>query len=145
MFLARRMTTFLLGVACLSAGVWLIASPGGPANAMAQESAAGPMLAHNVYFSLKESTPENREKLVAACHKYLADHPGVVFYAAGTLVEEFDRPVNDRDWDVGLHVIFADKKHHDLYQEAPKHLQFIEENRESWAGVRVFDSFVTQP
>jgi hypothetical protein len=102
------------------------------------------LLVHNVYFSLKEPTDENREKLVAACHKYLSDHPGTVFYAAGTLAD-LDRPVNDRDFDVGLHVIFKDRASHDSYQTAPKHLQFIEENKATWAKVRVFDSNASQP
>lgn len=97
------------------------------------------LLVHNVYFSLKEPTDANRKKLVAACDKYLSDHPGTVFYAAGTLAD-LDRPVNDREFDVGLHVIFKDRAAHDAYQTAPKHLQFIEENKPTWAKVRVFDS-----
>jgi len=111
-------------------------------SSMAAESSAEPMLAHNVYFSLKDSTPENRAKLVAACHKYLNGHPGTVFYAAGT-VSNLDREVNDRDFDVGLHVIFKDRKAHDDYQTAPRHLEFIKENKETWKKVRVFDSDVT--
>lgn len=97
------------------------------------------LLVHNVYFTLKEPTDENRKKLLAACDKYLSDHPGTVFYAAGTLAD-LDRPVNDRGFDVGLHVIFKDRASHDAYQTAPKHLQFIEENKADWAKVRVFDS-----
>lgn len=97
------------------------------------------LLAHNVYFTLKEPTPENRQKLIAACHKYLSNHPGTVFYAAGTLAD-LDRPVNDREFDVGLHVIFQDRASHDAYQTAPDHLKFIEENKDGWAKVRVFDS-----
>lgn len=97
------------------------------------------LLVHNVYFSLKEPTDANRKQLVAACDKYLSDHPGTVFYAAGTLAD-LDRPVNDRDWDVGLHVIFKDQAAHDAYQDAPKHLKFIDENRDTWDKVRVFDT-----
>lgn len=97
------------------------------------------LLVHNVYFSLKESNEANRKKLVEACDKYLSDHPGTVFYAAGT-VSDLDRPVNDRDWDVGLHVIFKDQASHDAYQDAPKHLKFIDENKDTWAKVRVFDT-----
>ena len=97
------------------------------------------MLVHNVYFKLKQSNEANRQKLVAACDKYLSDHPGTVFYTAGT-VSDLDRPVNDRDWDVGLHVIFKDQAAHDAYQDAPKHLKFIEENKDTWAKVRVFDT-----
>jgi quinol monooxygenase YgiN len=97
------------------------------------------MLVHNVYFKLKESNETNQQKLVDACDKYLSDHPGTVFYAAGT-VSDLDRPVNDRDWDVGLHVIFKDQAAHDAYQDAPKHLKFIDENKDTWAKVRVFDT-----
>ena len=97
------------------------------------------MLAHNVYFSLKDSNEANRRKLVEACDKYLSDHPGTVFYAAGT-VSDLKREVNDRDWDVGLHVVFKDRASHDAYQDAPKHLKFIDENKSTWAKVRVFDT-----
>ncbi len=100
------------------------------------------MLAHNVYFSLKDKSEAAKTAMVVACKKYLADHPGVVFFAAGTLVAELDRPVNDRDFDIALHVIFDTKASHDLYQTAPMHLQFIAENREGWEKVRVFDSYV---
>jgi len=100
------------------------------------------MLAHNVYFELKDKSDESKRKLVAACKKYLVDHPGVVFFGCGVLQAELDRPVNDRDFDVALHVVFDTKASHDLYQEAPLHLKFIEENRDGWAKVRVFDSNV---
>lgn len=100
------------------------------------------MIAHNVYFTLKEQTDANTATLIAACKKYLADHPGVVFFAAGGLAKELDRPVNVRDWDVALHVVFDTMENQNLYQVAPTHLQFIAEHRESWASVKVFDSVV---
>ena len=84
------------------------------------------------------------EKLVEACKKYLVRHPGVIFFAAGTLCRELERPVNDRDFDVALHVIFKDKASHDAYQTAASHRQFIDENKASWKKVRVFDSLVDQ-
>jgi hypothetical protein len=110
----------------------------------AEEAKGGKMLAHNVYFSLNDATPAAKAKLVAACKKYLSGHPGTVFYAAGTLAEECNRPVNDRDFDVALHVVFKDKASHDAYQTAERHLKFIEENQASWKKVRVFDSLVEQ-
>ena len=114
-----------------------------PASVRAEEAKGKSMLlVHNVYFSLKEPTPANRQKLVDACHKYLSDHPGTVFYAAGTPAD-LNRPVNDRDFDVALHVIFKDRASHDAYQTAPNHLKFIEENKADWAKVRVFDSDAT--
>jgi hypothetical protein len=110
----------------------------------AEEARAAKMLAHNVYFSLNDASPAAKAKLVAACKKYLSDHPGTVFYAAGTLAEELNRPVNDRDFDVALHVIFKDKASQDAYQTAERHLKFIEENKDNWKKVRVFDSMVEQ-
>jgi hypothetical protein len=101
------------------------------------------MLSHDVYFTLKDGSPEAIDRLKQACHQYLKNHPGVVFYAAGGLVPELARPVNDRAFHVALHVVFTDKAAHDAYQQAPDHLRFIEENRETWAQVRVFDSYVT--
>lgn len=100
------------------------------------------MLAHNVYFTLKDDSPDAVRTLVAACHKYLKDHPGIVFYAAGALEPELDRPVNDRDFHVALHVIFDSRGSHDAYQTADAHLAFIDENKDGWAQVRVFDSVV---
>jgi hypothetical protein len=110
----------------------------------AEEVKGGKMLAHNVYFSLNDATPAAKAKLVAACKKYLSGHPGTVFYAAGTMAEECNRPVNDRDFDVALHVIFKDKASQDAYQTAERHLKFIEENKDNWKKVRVFDSLVEQ-
>lgn len=100
------------------------------------------MLAHDVYFTLKDNSPAAKQRLVEACRKYLSDHPGTVWFSAAVRAEEFDRPVNDQDFDVALHVVFRDKAAHDAYQEAPKHQQFIEENRDNWKQVRVFDSYV---
>ena len=100
------------------------------------------MLMHNVFFTLKESSPEGQQKLIASCGKYLTGHPGTVFFAAGTRAMDLNRPVNDRDFDVALHVFFTDQESHDRYQEAPRHMQFIEENKETWKQVRVFDSII---
>jgi hypothetical protein len=99
-------------------------------------------LAHIVYFTLKESSPAAVEALVAACDKYLDGHPGILYYSAGSLVPDLTREVNQRDWDVALHVVFDSRASHDIYQTAPRHLQFIEENKPTWAKVRVYDAYV---
>jgi len=101
-----------------------------------------PMLAHNVYFTLKDSSDSAKSVLTDSCYKYLKDHPGVVFFAAGPIAEELNRPVNVRDFHVGLHIIFKNRKFHDEYQTADRHLKFIEENKDSFKKLRVFDTFV---
>ena len=65
---------------------------------------------------------------------------GAVFFAAGIRDKDFNREVNDKDWDVGLHVVFKNKAAHDQYQESSRHQQFIKENKDNWAKVRVFDT-----
>src|SRR5687767_14564303 len=101
------------------------------------------LLGHMVYFTLKDRTPQNVEALVASCKKHLTGHPGTIFFGAGSLVPDLTRPVNDRDFDVALQVIFDSRASHDAYQIAPRHLQFIEENKPTWAKVRVFDADIT--
>ena len=95
---------------------------------------------HNVFFTLKEGTCEGITHLIAECQEYLSGHPGVEYFSAGGLVEDLDRPVNDRDFDVGLHVVFCDRAAHDTYQVSERHLAFIEANKDTWSRVRVFDS-----
>ena len=108
-------------------------------------SAAEPQLAHMVFFTLAEDTKENREKLVAACQKHLSDHEGTVYFSAGTLADDLNREVNDQGFDVSLHLVFANKKAQDDYQTHPRHLKFIEENKDLWSKVRVFDSYLAAP
>jgi hypothetical protein len=100
------------------------------------------MLCHNVYFTLKDRSGPAAQKLIAACKKYLTGHPGIVFFACGTLEKELSRPVNDRDFDVSLHITFETRAAHDAYQDAPRHHSFVSENHDDWARVRVFDSEV---
>ena len=108
----------------------------------AGQSGETKMLAHNVYFSLKDTSDAAKTALVDACHKYLRDHPGVAFFAAGTLAGDMNREVNDRGFDVALHIVFKSKADHDRYQVHEKHQKFIAENQANWARVRVFDSYV---
>jgi hypothetical protein len=102
------------------------------------------MLAHNVYFSLHDPSDAARQRLVQACQKHLAPHPGIVYFGCGVLCAELRREVNDLGFDVALHIIFADQAAHDSYQTTPAHLRFIDENKANWKQVRVFDSVVTQ-
>jgi len=101
------------------------------------------MLGHMVYFTLKDKSPAAVEKMVEACKKYLTGHPGTVFFAAGALVPDLTRPVNQLDFDVALQVVFDSREAHDAYQVHPRHQQFIDENKPGWERVRVFDAYVS--
>ena len=98
------------------------------------------MLAHNVYFTLKDRSQAKIDALVKACNDYLTGHPGLKFFFAGVLEPELARPVNDSGFDVALVLVFEDRAAHDVYQTAPRHDQFIAEQKDNWEQVRVFDA-----
>src|SRR5260370_31155625 len=103
-----------------------------------------PLLAHNVYFALTDNSQAAQARLITDCKKYLSKHAGMVFFAVGSLAKDLCRPVNDRDFDVGLHIAFQTQANHDAYQVHPLHEQFVADNKSNWKKVRVFDSAVEQ-
>src|SRR4029453_7638995 len=71
-----------------------------------QKRGGGPELAHMVFFTLKDASDANREKMVRACKDYLSGHDGTVYFSAGTRNEALDREVNDKDYAIALHLVF---------------------------------------
>jgi Stress responsive A/B Barrel Domain len=108
---------------------------------------AEPQLAHMVFFALKDHSRESRERFVASCDKYLSDQEGTVYYSVGSIAEDKDveEPVSVKDFDVALHVVFENKAAKARYLASDRHKKFVDENRESFTGVRVFDSFLKPP
>lgn len=100
------------------------------------------MHAHNVYFSLNVVTETTIAALISDCKTYLAVQPGIAFFACGVLEATLNRPVNDRDFNVSLHVVFESKAAHDAYQVAPLHNEFVARQKDNWKTVRVFDTAV---
>jgi hypothetical protein len=132
----------ILGGLLAVAAVALTASEGGRAEETSA-TAEGPQLAHMVYFKLKDASGAARARLVAACKLFLTNHEGTVSFAVGTIAGDFKREVNDQDFDVSLHMVFANKAAHDKYQDHPRHQKFVEDNKENWQKVRVFDSYLS--
>ncbi len=97
---------------------------------------------HNVYFSLKDTSPEAIQTLLDDCETYLAPQAGIVSFSCGILEAELNRPVNDTGFDVSLHLLFETKEAHDIYQIDEQHTVFIENNKDNWESVRVFDTVV---
>lgn len=98
-------------------------------------------VAHIVFFDLVDDSDEARQNLIASAKKYLSGHDGTVYFSVGIIGTEFDRPVNDQDFSVALHVVFENKAAHDVYQVSERHVAYIEENKAGWKRVRVFDSY----
>lgn len=135
------MTRARIGALACALLVAVIAVTAG-AMAQAEDAKSEQQLGHMVFFTLKERTDANREKLAGLCRKYLDGHEGTVYFSVGTLAKDFDREVNDQDWDVALHLVFKNKAAHDKYQDHPRHLEFIENGKALWGKVRVFDSYI---
>lgn len=115
------------------------------ATVAARLDAAEPQQAHMVFFTLAEDTKQNQEALIAACQKHLSGHDGTVYFSVGSRAEDLERDVNDRDFHVALHLVFANKQAYEKYATHPRHLKFIEENEHRWGKVRVFDSYLSPP
>lgn len=96
------------------------------------------MILHEVFFELSDPSDENVARLIRGCEG-LREIPSVAHLATGARHPDFTRDVNQTDFHVGLHVVFADRAAHDVYQEHPVHLEFIERHKDMWASVRVFD------
>jgi hypothetical protein len=102
----------------------------------------GPALAHMVFFTLKDKSPEAREAFLASCQKNLTGHEGTVYFSVGTIATDVEEPVSVKDFDVALHVVFASKQAKETYLKDPRHDAFVAENRAQFAQVRVYDSYL---
>ncbi|GAB5453867.1 MAG: hypothetical protein Hens2KO_00960 [Henriciella sp.] len=109
------------------------------------DEAGEPMLTHAVYFDLEQDDAASVQALIDGCYEYLAPHDGIVYFSAGARHKDYDRDVNDLEFDVALTIVFENTAAQDAYQVTEPHLQFIEEFNENWASVRVFDSLAPAP
>jgi hypothetical protein len=98
--------------------------------------------AHLVYFTLKQKSADMQIRLIAGCHQYLSDHPGTLHFSAGSRATDYQRAVNDQEFDVALVVVFASEADHEQYQVSERHQQFLAEYSDCWSQVRVFDALV---
>ena len=96
------------------------------------------MIAHNIYFTLHDNSPAAVQAMLDDCRRYLAHLPGIVFYAAGTPLDD-----DHRGYDVALHVVFQDRAALDAYMTAPQHVELIEKHESNWKDVQALDSCVS--
>ncbi len=97
------------------------------------------MFIHHVYFWLKPGTSAaEREALARDCRTLLSEIPGVRHLWAGEPAMT-PREVVDNSYDVGLCVILDDAKAHDVYQDHPRHKEFIARHKDHWGRVQVYD------
>jgi hypothetical protein len=98
------------------------------------------LLIHHVYFWLKNPTSkEDLDKLIAAIRS-LEKIETLRMVRIGVPASTQKRDVIDDSYSVSLFTAFDDVKGHDVYQDHPIHVKFVETNSYLWNKVVVYDS-----
>ena len=97
------------------------------------------MLVHSVYFWLKFDLSVTEIASFEKGLQELSTIPAIhrAFYGKPAATEK--REVVDDSYDYGLVVIFDNLVQHDKYQVHPTHQKFLNEHRDKWEKVQVFD------
>ncbi len=136
----------MMKVLCVASLLLIGAALAFPApSASAADDAEGPALAHMVFFTLKDHSKESVDAFVKDCEKYLTKHEGTVSFSVGKRAEDVEEPPSVKDFDVALHVVFADKKYRDKYLASPRHDAFVAAIKAKMEKARVFDSYLVKP
>ncbi len=95
---------------------------------------------HTVFFWLKNpDSKEDRATFEASLKKFLDDSLFVKGFQVGTPAVA-ERDVIDSSYTYSLLTTFPSKEEHDKYQQEEAHLVFINECKELWTKVLVYDS-----
>jgi quinol monooxygenase YgiN len=136
----------MLKVLCVAPLLLIGAALAFPAFATSAEGEdEGPPLAHMVFFTLKDHSKDAVDAFVKDCEKYLTKHEGVVYFSLGKRAEDVEEGPSVKDFDVALHVVFADRKYRDKYLASPRHDAFVAAIKSGMEKARVFDSYLTKP
>lgn len=95
---------------------------------------------HNVYFKLKSDLdPEKRKDFQQGLRDLIEK---IEFVLSGDVATPapIDREVVVKDYDFALLLLFADKDDHDAYQVHAVHKSFLEQFRNYWEKVTIYDS-----
>jgi len=107
-----------------------------------EKEISSPTLMHTVYFWTKEGLSEADEKsLVEGC-KSLAKIESVSRLRMGKPAPSEARDVVDHSYSYALNVEFVDNAAQEAYQIDPIHLQFIEDHKDKWTKVIVYDNMM---
>jgi hypothetical protein len=83
------------------------------------------MFSHVVIFWTDPKQPKAADELIAGANEYLKPIPGVLHFHVGKMATSH-RAVVDQSYQVGLNLVFPDKKTQDDYQDHPRHIEFVE-------------------
>ena len=101
-----------------------------------------PTLIHTVFFWTNEGTTDEQMKAFEAGLEKLGSCPQIQTYFWGPPASTEKRDVVDNTYDYAINVHFASKEDQDDYQDEPIHQEFIENHKDLWAKVVVYDNEV---
>ena len=103
-----------------------------------------PGLMHTVYFWLKDDVDEAAAKNFEQGVWSLEGIPTVKRMFVGPAASTPSRGVTDNSFDFALSIWFDDVAGHDIYQEHPIHLKFVEEQEAKFKRVQVYDNVLSK-
>ncbi|MGA0904245.1 MAG: Dabb family protein [Opitutales bacterium] len=98
------------------------------------------MLNHTVIFWLKKELSDQDKKIFHHELEKLLMIESVHELYIGSPAATTNRPVIDNSYDYCLTVILEDISAHDIYQQDPIHLKFIENCAHMWDKVKIYDA-----
>lgn len=105
---------------------------------------AEPGLIHTVYFWLNDDVDEASAKNFEQGVWRLEGIPTVKRMFVGPAASTPSRGVTDNSFDYALILWFDDVAGHDVYQEHPIHLKFVEEQEAKFKRVQVYDNVLSK-
>ena len=98
------------------------------------------MLVHTVLFWAKPNLTSEQLAAFRAGIETLRNVPSVQAIYIGKPAGVPDRPVVDKSFTFCLTTVFNDVEGHNNYQVHPIHLAFVENNKQYWDRVQIFDA-----
>jgi hypothetical protein len=98
------------------------------------------MIIHSVFFWLKADLSEEQRAAFRAAVGSLREIPGARSLFLGTPALIPSRPVVDASYTYALSITFDDVAGHDAYQVHPTHRAFVDNNRDLWDRVQIYDA-----
>ena len=98
------------------------------------------MLNHTVIFWLKKELSDQDKKIFHHELEKLGMIESIHQLFIGSPASTTNRPVIDNSYDYCLTVILEGISAHDIYQQDPIHLKFIENCAHMWDKVKIYDA-----
>lgn len=96
---------------------------------------------HHVFFWLKDAKNDKDHAQLLAALKGLGkiEHIKMVHIGSPS-ISDFDKPVTDASYSFSVMLVFNSKAEEEKYLVHPLHKKFIDENKNLWSKVVVYDS-----